>query len=88
MRVCQGRSRYGKSSAEACGTSARVRVGCVADQRGGYGAVGVTSTGIPGQHVGLQTDQAQSFYAALGFQRQPHFMSVIVGAWLDNDANR
>jgi len=47
----------------------------------------VTSTGIPGQHVGLQTDQAQSFYAALGFQRQPHFMSVIVGAWLDNDAN-
>jgi ribosomal protein S18 acetylase RimI-like enzyme len=42
---------------------------------------------VPGQHVGLQTDEAQSFYLALGFQHQPHFMSRVVGAWLDNDAN-
>jgi ribosomal protein S18 acetylase RimI-like enzyme len=42
---------------------------------------------VPGQHVGLQTDEAQSFYAALGFQHQPHFMSLVVGTWLDNDAD-
>ncbi|HUJ55495.1 MAG TPA: GNAT family N-acetyltransferase [Gaiellaceae bacterium] len=43
---------------------------------------------VPGQHVGLQTDDAQAFYAALGFRRQPEFMSRLSGRWLENDANR
>jgi ribosomal protein S18 acetylase RimI-like enzyme len=43
---------------------------------------------VPGQHVGLQTDDAQRFYEALGFRPQPEFWSYVVGAWLDNDANR
>ncbi len=43
---------------------------------------------VPGQHIGLQTDDAQSFYGALGFRRQPEFMSQVVGQWLDNEANR
>jgi ribosomal protein S18 acetylase RimI-like enzyme len=43
---------------------------------------------VPGQHVGLQTDDAQAFYASLGFQPQPEFWSAVVGSWLDNDANR
>jgi len=43
---------------------------------------------VPGQHVGLQTDEAESFYASLGYAHQPVFMSAIVGTWLDNEANR
>ena len=43
---------------------------------------------VPGQHVGLQTDNAQALYAALGFEPQPEFWSLLVGRWLDNDANR
>jgi ribosomal protein S18 acetylase RimI-like enzyme len=43
---------------------------------------------VPGQHVGLQTDDAQPLYASLGFQPQPEFWSRVVGSWLDNDANR
>ena len=43
---------------------------------------------VPGQHIGLQTDDAAPFYSHLGFRRQPEFMSVVVGGWLDNDANR
>jgi ribosomal protein S18 acetylase RimI-like enzyme len=43
---------------------------------------------VPGQHVGLQTDDAQRFYEARGFARQPEFWSRVSGAWLDNDANR
>lgn len=43
---------------------------------------------VPGQHVGLQTDNAQGFYASLGFRAQPEFWSAVSGAWLDNDANR
>ena len=43
---------------------------------------------VPGQHVGLQTDDAQELYRALGFQVQPEFWSLVVGSWLDNDANR
>ncbi len=43
---------------------------------------------VPGQHVGLQTDDAQELYRSLGFELQPEFWSVVVGAWLDNDANR
>ena len=42
---------------------------------------------VPGQHVGLQTDDAQ-LYESLGFKSQPEFWSVVVGSWLDNDANR
>lgn len=43
---------------------------------------------VPGQHVGLQTDDQQAFYESLGFKRQPEFMSNVVGTWLDNNANR
>jgi ribosomal protein S18 acetylase RimI-like enzyme len=43
---------------------------------------------VPGQHVGLQTDDAQAFYDRLGFRAQPEFRSFVVGSWLDNDANR
>ena len=43
---------------------------------------------VPGQHIGLQTDDAEAFYAGLGFRRQPEFMSLVVGRWLDNPANR
>ena len=42
---------------------------------------------VPGQHVGLQTDDRQDFYATLGFEEQPEFLSFVVGTWLDNDAN-
>jgi len=28
---------------------------------------------VPGQHVGLQTDDAQAFYDSLGFRPQPEF---------------
>jgi ribosomal protein S18 acetylase RimI-like enzyme len=43
---------------------------------------------VPGQHVGLQTDDAQALYESLGFNPQPEFWSIVVGRWLDNDANR
>jgi ribosomal protein S18 acetylase RimI-like enzyme len=43
---------------------------------------------VPGQHVGLQTNDAQPFYESLGFRPQPEFWSIVVGRWLDNDANR
>jgi len=43
---------------------------------------------VPGQHVGLQTDDAQAFYASLGFRPQPDFLSAIAGEWLVNEANR
>jgi GNAT superfamily N-acetyltransferase len=44
---------------------------------------------VPGQHIGgLQTDDAAPFYIRLGFRRQPEFMSLVIGRWLDNDANR
>jgi len=43
---------------------------------------------VPGQHIGLQTDDAQELYRSLGFQPQPEFWSIVVGRWLDNDANR
>lgn len=43
---------------------------------------------VPGQHIGLQTDDAQAFYASLGFEPQPEFWSMVAGTWLDNDANR
>jgi predicted GNAT family acetyltransferase len=43
---------------------------------------------VAGQHIGLQTGDAQGFYASLGFRPQPEFMSLVVGAWLDNDGGR
>jgi ribosomal protein S18 acetylase RimI-like enzyme len=43
---------------------------------------------VPGQHIGLQTNDAQDFYRSVGFVPQPEFMSLVVGRWLDNDANR
>jgi ribosomal protein S18 acetylase RimI-like enzyme len=42
---------------------------------------------VPGQHIGLQTDDAARFYAGLGFRPQPEFLSLVVGTWLDNDGN-
>ena len=43
---------------------------------------------VPGQHVGLQTDDAPELYRSLGFDPQPEFWSQVVGTWLGNDANR
>ncbi len=43
---------------------------------------------VPGVHVGLQTDDAQEFYASLGFAPQPQFFGLVAGSWLDNPANR
>lgn len=43
---------------------------------------------VPGQHIGLQTDGAQYLYRSLGYEPQPEFWSLVVGRWLDNDANR
>ena len=42
---------------------------------------------VPGQHIGLQTSDAMELYRSLGFGPQPHFMSMVVGDWLDNAAN-
>ena len=39
---------------------------------------------VPGQHIGLQVDDAADFYRSLGFVPQPQFMSLVVGRWLDN----
>ena len=43
---------------------------------------------VPGQHIGLQTDDAEAFYTSLGYRHQPVFMSAIVGEWLVNQANQ
>jgi GNAT superfamily N-acetyltransferase len=37
---------------------------------------------VPGQHVGLFTDDMQPFYEALGFRPQVVGMSKVVGSWL------
>ena len=37
---------------------------------------------VPGQHVGLFTDEAESFYRTLGFAPQAGGMSKVVGSWL------
>src|SRR5258707_6650083 len=34
---------------------------------------------VPGQHIGLQTDDAQALYETLGFRPQPEFWSLVVG---------
>lgn len=38
---------------------------------------------VPGQHVGLFTDDMQDFYRTLGFGVQPDGMSLVVGSWLN-----
>lgn len=43
---------------------------------------------VPGQHIGLQTDDAGAFYRSLGFAPEPEFMGLDAGRWLDNAANR
>jgi ribosomal protein S18 acetylase RimI-like enzyme len=42
---------------------------------------------VPGQHLGWQTDDAVEFYLSLGARRQPEFMSLVAGEWLQNPAN-
>lgn len=37
---------------------------------------------VPGQHVGLFTDDMQPFYRSLGFAPQAGGMSTVVGSWL------
>lgn len=49
--------------------------------------MGLLIDAVPGQHIGLQTDDAQVFYESLGFRPQPEFWSIVSGTWLDNDAN-
>jgi GNAT superfamily N-acetyltransferase len=38
---------------------------------------------VPGQHVGLFTDDMQAFYETLGFRPQTVGMSKVVGRWLE-----
>ena len=38
---------------------------------------------VPGQHVYLQTDDAVAFYEKLGFAKQPHGLSIVVGEYLN-----
>jgi len=52
------------------------------------GMVKQLADAVPGQHIGLQTDDAQALYESLGFRPQPEFWSLVVGKWLDNDANQ
>jgi GNAT superfamily N-acetyltransferase len=37
---------------------------------------------VPGQHVGLFTDDMQPFYDTLGFRPQAGGMSKVIGSWL------
>lgn len=40
---------------------------------------------VPGQHVYLQADDdVAELYEKLGFEKQPHGMSQVVGKWLNN----
>ena len=50
--------------------------------------VGMLMDRVPGQHVGLQTTDAQALYRSLGFRPQPEFMSTVVGVWLDPGSAR
>ena len=61
-----------------------------AHRRQGIGAAMVRQlmACVPGQHIGLQTDDAEAFYTSLGYRHQPVFMSAIVGEWLVNRANK
>ena len=60
-----------------------------AHRRQGIGSAMVRALAeqVPGQHIGLQTSDMGAFYASLGFGPQPEFLSLVVGRWLDNDAN-
>jgi hypothetical protein len=44
------------------------------------------------QHVAFardgDRDDQQAFYASLGYEPQPEFLSLVAGRWLDNEANR
>ena len=40
---------------------------------------------VPGQHVGLFTDDMKTFYASLGFRAQRGGMGQVVGTWLGRD---
>lgn len=62
---------------------------CSAYRRQGIGSamVRLLMEQVPGQHIGLQTDDAEAFYASLGYRPQPAFMSAISGTWLANAAN-
>jgi GNAT superfamily N-acetyltransferase len=51
----------------------------------GSGMVRFLAARVPGQHIGLQTDDAGPFYSSLGFELQPVFMSKVVGKWLENE---
>lgn len=42
---------------------------------------------VPGQHVGLFTEEAPGFYATLGFRPQPNGMSQVVGSWLSRGSD-
>ena len=61
----------------------------LAYRRQGIGAAMVRQlmARAPGQHIGLQPDDAEAFYTSLGYRYQPVFMSAIVGEWLVNEAN-
>ncbi|MDQ2836358.1 MAG: GNAT family N-acetyltransferase [Actinomycetota bacterium] len=41
---------------------------------------------VPGQHVGLFTEDMAAFYQPLGFTEQRTGMSRVVGRWLDNQS--
>ncbi|HLK74589.1 MAG TPA: GNAT family N-acetyltransferase [Streptosporangiaceae bacterium] len=58
-------------------------------RRQGIGATMVRQlmSRVPGQHIGLQTDNAEAFYTSIGYCHQPVFMSTVVGEWLSNEAN-
>jgi predicted GNAT family acetyltransferase len=48
--------------------------------------VGALIAEVPGQHIGLQTDDERPFYESLGFRSQPEFMSLVAGEWLSGDS--
>jgi len=41
---------------------------------------------VPGQHVGLFTEEHPDFYRSLGFREERRGMSVVVGEWLQGRA--
>jgi len=49
--------------------------------------IGLLLEAVPGQHVGLQTDNAQALYESLAFRPEPEFWSRVSGRWLENAAN-
>ncbi len=51
----------------------------------GGGMVDRLVAAVPGQHVGLQTNDAQAFYGSLGFVPQPEFWARVSGTWLANE---